>query len=145
MPDSAESTPAAAAVPPVDIEDRLAIEALLADYAISCDVHDIDTTLGLFTEDGEFRVFDRVFAGPEKLRKMLTHAAPGLHLAGASVITRTPEGATVRQQLVFYPADRSEHRLTIYDDVVVKVDGRWLFRSRECRFMNTEAHLQSRP
>jgi hypothetical protein len=129
----------------MSIEDRQAIEELLATYAISCDVHDVDTTIGLFTEDGEFRVFDRAFAGPEGLRKMLTRAAPGLHLSGASVITPTPEGASVRQQLVFYPADRSEHRLTIYDDVVVKVDGRWLFRSRECRFMNTDAHLQSRP
>ena len=129
----------------LSVEDRLAIEELLSAYAITCDVHDIDATLALFTEDGEFRVFDRAFTGHEKLRKMLTHAAPGLHLAGASVITPTAEGATVRQQLVFYPADRSEFRLTIYDDVLVKVDGRWLFRSREVRFMNAEAQWQSRP
>jgi hypothetical protein len=132
-------------LPPLTVEERLAIEELLSVYAISCDVHDIDTTLALFTEDGEFRVFDRVFAGHEKLRKMLTSAAPGLHLAGAAVITPAPEGARVRQQLIFYPADRSEHRLTIYDDVVVRLNGRWLFRSRECRFMNNEACLQSRP
>lgn len=139
----AEPTDAASSA--LSMEDRVAIQELLAAYALSCDLHDVDATIGLFTEDGEFRVFDRAFAGPDGLRKMLTHAAPGLHLAGASVVTPTPEGATVRQQLVFYPADRSEPRLTIYDDVLVKADGRWLFRSRECRFMNSEAQLQSRP
>lgn len=130
---------------PLSVEDRLAVQELLATYVLSCDVHEVEATLDLFTEDGEFRVFDRAFTGREGLRKMLTHAAPGLHLAGASVVTPTADGAHVRQQLVFYPADRSEHRLTIYDDDLVKVDGRWLFRSREVRFMNSEAQLQNRP
>ena len=105
----------------------------------------MDTVVSLFTEDGEFRVFDRVFTGPSGLRKMLTHAAKGLHLGGRAIITPAGEGATVRQQLVFYPADRSQPRLTIYDDVVVQVDGRWIFRSRQVRFMDAEGHLQNRP
>jgi hypothetical protein len=129
----------------LSIEDRLQIEELLSTYVISLDVDDIEATVSLFTEDGEFQIYDRAFAGHERLRKMMTSAPKGLHLGGRSVITPSPEGATVRQQLVFYAADRSEQRLTFYDDVVVKVDGRWRFRVRNCRFMHPDGQLHSRP
>jgi SnoaL-like domain len=132
-------------LPPLTADDRQLIEELLSTYVLSLDVEDTDTTVSLFTEDGEFRVYDRAFAGHDGLRRMFTAAANGLHLGGRSLITATAEGAGVRQQLIFYPADRSEHRLAIYDDEVVKIDGRWLFRSRTCRFMNAEGKLQSRP
>jgi hypothetical protein len=76
---------------------------------------------------------------------MFEGAPKGLHLAGRSLIAPSPEGATVRQQLVFYPADGSAYRLAIYDDVVVRVGDRWLFRSRQCRFMTQNGTLASRP
>jgi hypothetical protein len=42
------------------------------------------------------------------------------------------------------PADRGPYRLSMYEDMVVKVDGRWLFRSRGCRFMNEHGILAPR-
>lgn len=137
----AEATASAA----LSLEDRAQIEELLSAYVLSLDEDDTETTVSLFTEDGEFLVYDRSFAGHDRLRKMFTSAPKGLHLGGRSVITGTADGATARQQLVFYAADRSEQRLTFYDDVLVKVDGRWLFRSRDCRFMHPDGMLRSRP
>jgi hypothetical protein len=131
--------------PRLSAEDRAQIEELLSVYVISLDVDETETTVALFTEDGEFRVYDRAFTGHDGLRRMFTSAPKGLHLGGRSVITATADGAAVRQQLVFYPADRGEQRLAVYDDVVAKADGRWLFRSRDCRFMDRDGVLRSRP
>jgi hypothetical protein len=76
---------------------------------------------------------------------MAAGAPKGLHLGGRSLITPDAEGARVRQQLVFFPADRSAHRLAVYDDVVVQVGGQWRFRVRQCRFINERGELGDRP
>ena len=107
-------------------EDRSAIEDLLSSYVLSLDVDDVETTASLFTEDGEFRTYGRVFAGRDQIRRMA-------------------DGARVRQQLVFFPADRGAHRLAIYDDIVVRAGGQWRFRVRHCRFLNDHGALADRP
>lgn len=126
------------------VEDRQAIEDLLSAYVLALDVDDVDAAVALFAEGAEFRTYGRVFAG-EKLRRMFETAPKGQHLTGRSLVSPAGDGATVRSQLVFLPADRAEHRLTIYDDEVVRVDGRWLFRSRTVRFMDTTGALHDRP
>jgi len=136
---------AAAAVRALSTDDRAAIDDLLAAYVLSLDVDDIDAAVNLFVENGEFHTYGRAFVGRDRVRRMFEGAPKGLHLAGRSLIAPSPEGATVRQQLVFYPADGSAHRLAIYDDEVVRVGDRWLFRSRQCRFMIGDGTLQSRP
>ena len=125
-------------------EDRQAVEDLLSAYVLALDVDDVDGAMALFAEGAEFRTYGRVFAG-EKLRRMFETAPKGQHLTGRSLVAASGDGAMVRSQLVFLPADRSEHRLTIYDDDVVRVDGRWLFRSRTVRFMDAGGRLQDRP
>ena len=125
-------------------EDPRAIEDLVATYALSLDVNDVEQTLGLFTGDGEFAVFGPVFTGPS-LRRMFETAQHGLHLTGRSMITPHPGRAAVRTQPVFFPADHSPHRLAIYDKIAVKIDGRWLYRRVECRFLNSEGVLGLRP
>lgn len=126
-------------------EDRSAIEDLLSRYVLCLDVDDVETMVALFTEDGEFRTYGRVFAGRDQIRRMAAGAPKGLHLAGRSLITPEADGARVRQQLAFFPADRSPHRLAIYDDVVVQAGGQWRFRVRQCRFLNERGELGDRP
>lgn len=132
--------------PRLTSDDRQTIDELLSAYVLALDIHDIDTAVGLFTEDAEFRTYGRAFVGHDRLRRMFESAPQGLHLCGRSLVSGSPDGGiTVRSQLVFYPADRSAHRLSIYDDVVVPVDGRWLFSVRECRFLNNEGVLDVKP
>lgn len=131
--------------PALSLEDRLAIDRLLAAYVLTLDVDDFDAAVSLFTAEGEFRTYGRSFVGRERIRRMFEAAPRGLHLAGRSLVTPAREGAAVRQQLVFFPADRSPHRLAIYDDIVVLADGQWLFQSRECRFMTERGTLDSKP
>ena len=140
-----EPRPAAASVPPLTAADRAAIDDLLASYVLSLDVDDIDAAVNLFVEEGEFHLGGRALTGRDRLRRMFTDAPRGMHLAGRSLIAPSPAGATVRQQLVFFPADRSARRLVIYDDDLVRAGDRWLFRRRQCRFMNEHGTLDSRP
>lgn len=127
------------------LTQRAQIDDLLATYVLALDVDDTEAMVALFAEDGEFRVYGRVFAGHDGLRRMLEKAPKGLHLAGRSLITATGTGATVRQQLVFFPASGEKQRLAIYDDEIVPAGDRWLFQSRTCRFMNSAGVLGPRP
>jgi SnoaL-like domain len=116
----------------------------LSAYVLALDVHDIDAAMALFTEDGEFQTYGRIFAG-ERLRRMFETAPKGFHLCGRSLAQPSAHGATARSQLLFLPADGGEQRMAIYDDVLVKQSGRWLFRSRTVRFMDATGELQERP
>lgn len=129
----------------LSLQERAQIEDLLAAYVLCLDVDDMDAMIALFTEDGEFRTYGTAFVGEKGLRTMLGGAPKGLHLAGRALITRTDFGATIRSQLVFYPADREPHRLAIYDDEVVQENGTWKFRVRECRFLNSDGVLGPKP
>jgi SnoaL-like domain len=68
-----ESAPA---VRPLSADDRAAIDDLLATYALSLDVDDIDTAVNLFVENGEFRMYGRALTGRDRLRRMFQEA-PG--------------------------------------------------------------------
>jgi hypothetical protein len=123
---------------------RQEIEDLLSAYVLALDVHDVEAAMRLFTADAEFRTYGRVF-DHDRIRRMFQTAPRGFHLCGRSLVTPTDEGATVRSQLLFLPADGAAQRMAIYDDVVVEQEGRWLFRSRDVRFMDAEGALQERP
>jgi hypothetical protein len=129
---------------PYTAADRQDVEDLLSAYVLALDTDDVDAAMALFTVDGEFRTYGRVFTG-DRLRRMFETAPKGLHMTGRSLVAPAGAGATVRSQLLFLPADRSAHRLTIYDDQVVRDGDRWLFASRTVRFMDEQGRLQDRP
>lgn len=58
-------------------DDHAAIRELIAGYALALDAGDIDECLQLFTDDGEFVVYGRSFAGHEALAKMFGDAPAG--------------------------------------------------------------------
>lgn len=126
-------------------EDRWAISDLHAAYVIALDMNDVEGVAALFEPDGTFETHDRVFTGPDGIRKMLRHAPHGLHLGGHAVVQPADFGATARQQLVFIDASDHAQRLAIYDDEIVRLGGSWKFRRRICRFMVRDGGLSSQP
>ena len=124
--------------------DREQIEDLLTAYAISLDVDDIEACVQLFTPTGGFEVYGRRYEGWDGLRKMMTAAPRGMHLAGRAAIDISGDRASVRSQLIFFEASLSETRLAIYDDDIVNADGAWRFQSRRCRFLTPDG-LSDRP
>lgn len=132
-------------MPELSLADRSAIEDLLAKYVLGLDADDLEAVVDLFVPGGAFNTYGRTFVVPDSFRRMLHSAPKGMHLAGRSLIRPHADGATIRQQLVFLPADGSATRLAIYDDEVVRVEGEWRFRTRTCRFMASDGGLVDKP
>ena len=125
------------------LDDRIAITDLLAAYALTLDADDIDACLGLFSADGEFVVFGKTLSGPDGIRRMLTRAPRGLHLTGATLIDIGDRTATARTQVLFMDTSTGDLRPALYDDELVKLDGRWRFRRRRCRFITADGLADS--
>ena len=124
--------------------DQAAIRELIAGYALALDAGDIDGCLKLFTDDAEFLVYGRSFAGSDGIGKMFRDAPRGLHLTGVSRINVGDDTATARSQVLFVRAGDLHLRPALYDDELIRVDGHWLFQRRRCRFI-TSAGLADSP
>jgi uncharacterized protein (TIGR02246 family) len=125
-------------------DDQAAIRELIADYALALDAGDIEGCLQLFTDDAEFLVYGKSFAGRDGIGGMFRDAPRGLHLTGVSRIDVRDDIASARSQVLFVRAGSLQLRAALYDDEVVRVDGRWRFRRRRCRFI-TSAGLADSP
>jgi uncharacterized protein (TIGR02246 family) len=118
-------------------DDQAAIRELIASYALALDVGDIEGCLQLFTDDAEFLVYGRSFAGRDGISKMFRDAPRGLHLTGASYINVRDDAATVRSQVLFVRAGDLYLRPAFYDDELVRDGGRWRFQRRRCQFITS--------
>lgn len=122
-------------------DDRAAILELIARYALSLDVGDIDQCVELFADNAEFVVYGRTFTGRDGIAGMFREAPRGLHLTGVSLIDVDPDitdTATARSQVLFVRAGDLHQRPAVYDDDLVRCGGQWRFRRRRCRFVTTD-------
>jgi len=125
-----------------DLED---IRRLLANYNLHLDVDDVDAWVELFTDDAEYHVYGRVFAGHDGIRKIPTGAPKGLHLGGQPFIELVGDDrASVRSNLLFVEAGTDVLRSVVYDDDLVRTEAGWRFAVRRCRFIRTHG-LDDRP
>jgi uncharacterized protein (TIGR02246 family) len=125
-------------------DDQAAIRELIAGYALALDAGDIDGCLQLFTDEAEFLVYGRSFAGRDRIGEMFRDAPRGLHLTGVSRIDVRDDTASARSQVLFVRAGSLQLRPALYDDELVRVDRQWRFQRRRCRF-STSAGLADSP
>jgi uncharacterized protein (TIGR02246 family) len=125
------------------MSDEKDIRELIAAYALTLDVDDLEGCLELFTDDGEFQVYGKTWAG-EQIREMFTRAPRGMHLCGGALVDLHGETATARTQMLFIDSSTHELRPALYDDELVKSEGHWRFRRRRCQFITAEG-LSDRP
>lgn len=114
-----------------------AIREVLAGYALALDADDVDECLTFFTDDAEFLVYGRTYAGHDGIGTMFRDAPGGLHLTGASRIAVAGDRATARSQVLFFNPETLQHRPALYDDELIHREGRWLFYRRRCRFITS--------
>ncbi|ORA16411.1 nuclear transport factor 2 family protein [Mycobacterium asiaticum] len=117
------------------MSDVEAIRSLLSEYALALDAGDFDGALQLFAADGEFQVYGQTFKGLDDIGAMFRAAPHGLHLTGASRLEIAHDTARARSQVLFVNAVTQQLRSALYDDELVRHDGRWLFGRRRCRFV----------
>lgn len=120
-------------------EDYAEISNLFARYCLTLDHQELDAWLDLFTADGSFRSYGRQWNGADELRDVMTYAPQGLHHGGPVVIEElTQDSARTRQNLYFVDRETGEARLTVYDDELRRVDGKWKIQVRLCRYLTSE-------
>jgi hypothetical protein len=133
--------------PSVSANDKIEIHELLARYAWSFDTGDIDGFVGCFTHDATLceDVFEEVdrWSGRDAIRSMAEFffSLPGFagrqHHVSQVLIDGNADRCKVRA-FCFVIEPRLDEPCAVpfagyYDDVVVKVDGRWLFEERLVR------------
>lgn len=114
-----------------------AIRDVLTRYAFALDAHDVAQALTLFTDDAEFTVYGRTFAGSSSIGRMFQDAPRGLHQLGATSIEVRGDTAAARSQVLFVNASTQQLRSAHYEDELVLKEGRWLIRRRRCRFVTS--------
>ena len=120
------------------MQDKDEIRELLARYCFHLDVDEFDAMAALFTPDG---IWDTAFAtgrGRDGIAAQARAIATGprprrVHLTTNIVIELNGDSASVRSNWLLFqntPAGPAIGSGGAYDDQLVKVDGRWLFRHR---------------
>ena len=130
--------------------DRAEIQEVVARYVTALDGLDADAYEGVFTADGEYDVTGNVYKGRAAIRKIVTDlqasrarndaagtpSARLYHVMSNSSI-EIVDAANARHQSYAQTVRLADNNQFVvgfmgrYEDVLVKVDGRWLIKSRK--------------
>ena len=130
--------------------DRAEIEELVTRYVTALDTLDADAYEGVFTEDGEYDVTGNVYRGRAAIRKIVTDLqasrarndaagtpSPRLYHVMSNSSIEILDASNARHQSYAQTvrlADNGQFAAGFmgrYEDVLVKIDGRWLIKSRK--------------
>lgn len=137
---------------PLTIEDRIAINDLLARYAWALDTGDVDTFVACFTPTAV--VIEEVFEEPDRwegahgIRALAEHFRsvpnfPGRQHHVSQVLVEGDSARSSSRSFVFVTECRGEPPYVIrfagyYEDQIVKSSGHWLFQQRIIRLWDGE-------
>ena len=130
--------------------DKAEIEAVVARYVTALDTLDADAYEGVFTEDGVYDVTGTVYQGRAAIRKIVTDLqasrarneaagtpSPRLYHVMANSSIEILDATNARHQSYAQTVRAGDDGRFIvgfmgrYEDVLVKVDGHWLIKSRK--------------
>lgn len=122
-----------------DATDRVQIAELLQRYVDVTDGGTARDWARLFAEDGEFRVFDRVYKEPERLEKFIGRAPKGRHACSDIKIEIDEPEARGRasSKFRFEADDGRSHSRGTYTDELVHTDRGWRIAVRRVEFSAT--------
>ena len=119
---------------PLPIEDVLAIHELVARYAHALDSGDAEAFVATFTPDGVFDNPPTHREGREQLLLMGGNRAGSVgatrHFMSNVIVEGDGQRATVKAYLMMTRGIGQEPGIAVYNDDLVKVDGKWLFKIR---------------
>ena len=126
--------------------DGEGVRRTLALYCQLCDDGRFDEWITLYTDDATFSVLGQTHQGHDAIKAFIENAQPpearGKHFMGQSVVDEDASGtrATAVSDYSFISRTANGgYAITssgrYHDELVRADDGRWLFRSREIRFL----------
>lgn len=126
-------------------DDLIAIQQMLARYAVSASKGDTAGVVAVFTPDGHYSAFGDAY--PLDTFPMLLEAAPkGLFLTGTPAIELDGDTATGTQPLCFIDHATHDMRIGYYNDTYVRTPDGWRLRTRAMTFIRRSgAHDSGRP
>jgi ketosteroid isomerase-like protein len=133
--------------------DRALIEDLQARYMFALDFGDLDKYVATFTEDGILDIGEGEWRGRDTIRKILSampkpeeppadthtlnqHLPTGRHSI-TNIVLKIEGDTAYGRAYWFHMSNRNPQRSATldsyghYEDVIVKVNGRWLFSKRK--------------
>ncbi len=118
---------------PLSLEDRFAIQDLVARYNTAIDSGDAETWASMFTPDGTFESGGRVHQGTDALttfaRGFAERLAGSRHWNNNMIVEGDGDEATLRCYLLLMRAGQVVTSAQ-YQDTLRRVDGQWRFASR---------------
>lgn len=130
---------------PTETEDLVAIQQLLARYAVTITKGDIDGLVAVFTPDGTYSAFGDTY--PLAEFPALVAAAPkGLFLTGTPVVDIDGDTANGTQPLCFIDHANHDMRIGYYTDSYQRTEAGWRLHRRAMTFIRRSgAHDSGRP
>lgn len=125
------------------LEDRAAIQELLARYAMACDLRDFDALIDTFTDDGIFHSVIGATRGRDELRAYyedrFSRYGPTFHVPHSLVLEELVDDHA-RGRVQAHSEIMMDEGLFVSGHVYVDEyertsDGAWRFSSRECQFL----------
>ena len=132
---------------PMSTDDLMAIQQLLARYAVHITRGDLDGVLAVFTPDGTYSAFGDTYALDE-FPALVAAAPKGLFLTGTAVVEPGADenSATGTQPLCFVDHSTHDLRIGYYNDTYVRTADGWRLRTRAMTFIRRSgAHDSGRP
>jgi ketosteroid isomerase-like protein len=126
------------------VEDELAIQRIIVEYAVRLDARDLDAYLDLFATDGVWQVGDTVRRGREEIREMLAslygnaeiepYGYEGFRIIANPQIDVQGNQATARSRhLTLVRGDHGNPTPILsglYEDVFIRENGEWKIKHR---------------
>lgn len=130
---------------PTPTEDIVAIQQLLAKYAVTITQQDIKGLVEVFTVDGTYSAFGETYA-LERFPVLVDAAPKGLFLTGTALIDLDGDTASGTQPLCFIDHSNHDMRIGYYRDTYLRTDDGWRLKTRAMTFIRRSGeHDSGRP
>ncbi|MGM7645038.1 nuclear transport factor 2 family protein [Nocardia sp. JW2] len=126
-------------------DDVIAIEQLLARYAVTITQGDIEGLVSVFTSDGTYSAFGDTYPLDE-FPDLVAAAPKGLFLTGTPALEIDGDTASGTQPLCFVEQSTHDMRIGYYRDTYVRTETGWRLRTRAMTFIRRNGdHDSGRP
>ncbi|EME14342.1 nuclear transport factor 2 family protein [Rhodococcus triatomae] len=126
-------------------DELVAIQQLLARYAVTITQGDIEGLVGVFTPDGTYSAFGDTFT-LDQFPDLVAAAPKGLFMTGTALIDLDGDTATGTQPLCFVDHATHDMRIGYYSDTYRRTADGWRLATRRMTFIRRNGdHDSGRP
>lgn len=115
-------------------DDVVAIQQLLARYAVAMTKNDIDAVVDVFTPDGTYSAFGDTYALAD-FPTLVAAAPKGLFLVGPAAVDIDGDTGTGEQPLCFVEQTEHDMRIGWYTDTYRRTEHGWRLHTRRMTFL----------